>query len=330
MPESQVKAAVVGLGRIASLLEGDSLREKPCTHCGAMAANPDCTLVAGADTDGDRRELFSQTWQVPTYADAAEMLKTHRPDLLTIATHPDSHYRYCRLAFDLGIPVVVCEKPLAPNLAEARSIAGLVGPGFTVITNHERRYSADWIRAKAILAGGELGRLLSVHATLYMGREKPLLDVLWHDGTHLADAVMFLTDSTLRHRKRWGAKLRSTSGTAWLEGYLEGDRNGKPRIPVVLEAGAGRDHLVFQVQCSCERGRLDIGNGIFRVWESRPSPYAEHFRSLAPTPETFSGPTGFFATMLADAIACVRNPALVPKSSAADGLRVVKYLSSLR
>ncbi|MDR0453144.1 MAG: Gfo/Idh/MocA family oxidoreductase, partial [Treponema sp.] len=93
-----LKSAVVGLGRIASLLEDDSLREKPCTHAGAIVAGGECRLVAGADLDPDRRRLFAERWKVPVYGDAAAMLAGHRPDILHIATHPDSHYGYCRLA----------------------------------------------------------------------------------------------------------------------------------------------------------------------------------------------------------------------------------------
>ncbi len=43
---NKLKAAVIGLGRIASLLDEDTLREKPCTHSGAIAANEDCVLAA--------------------------------------------------------------------------------------------------------------------------------------------------------------------------------------------------------------------------------------------------------------------------------------------
>jgi hypothetical protein len=41
----KISAAIVGLGRIAGMLEEDSLREKPCTHAGAITANSDCVLV---------------------------------------------------------------------------------------------------------------------------------------------------------------------------------------------------------------------------------------------------------------------------------------------
>jgi len=325
----KINAAIIGLGRIASLLEEDSLREKPCTHAGALAANSDCVLAAGCDIDEERRALFAEKWQVPVYADAAEMLRLHAPRILAIATHPDSHYHYCRIAAASGVPVIICEKPLADNISEARKIARIVHNGTVIITNHERRYANDYIRAKAILDKAALGRLLSVRAVLYMGKTKRLIDVLWHDGTHLADAIMFLANGTLKHRRRWGVKLNANAGTAWLEGTLCAEKSAMP-IPVIIEVGAERDHLAFEMEFSCEKGRLRIGNGIFEVWESAPSPYAEKFRSLKRTDETFNGPTGYFANMVQDAIACVKEPGKQPRSGAENGLRVIEYLNSVK
>ncbi|GHT74033.1 oxidoreductase [Spirochaetia bacterium] len=337
-PMEKIPVAIIGLGRIASLLEDDRLREKPCTHAGAIAANPDCRLAAGADTNEERRRLFSERWQVPVYADAETMLREQRPAILHIATHPDSHLRYCELAAAAGVPVVVCEKPLADSLRSARKIAALQKSGkIRIITNHERRYQADYIEAEKILRDEQLGSLLSVKATLYMGKTQRLVDVFWHDGTHLIDALMFLTGSVLRHKKRWGANLSSRAGTAWLSGYLEprsGALSGTPSaaaadrtaIPFIIELGAGRDHLVFELEFSCAQGRLRIGNGLFEVWESGPSPYAENFRSLKKTREGFALHTGYFANMIRDAAACAKDPARQPRSGAADGLRVIEYL----
>jgi predicted dehydrogenase len=325
----KIKVVIVGLGRIASLLEEDALREKPCTHAGAVAANGDCSLAAGCDMDEERRQLFAKRWQVPVFADAAEMISTHKPQILVIATHPDSHYHYCRLASEMQVPVVICEKPLADNIGKARKIARLAERGSPVIiTNHERRYSQDYIRVKSILKDKKLGAIAAVRAVLYMGKTTRLLDAFWHDGTHLADAIMFLTDAVLKHRRSWGAKLTSRSGTAWLEGSL--NREKEPSIPLLMEIGVGRDHLVFEIEFSCEKGRLRIGNGVFEVLESVPSPYAEKFRSLKNTGEVFSGPTGYFANMLKDAVTCVKDPSHAPVSGAVDGLRVIEYLNSVK
>jgi len=234
------------------------------------------------------------------------------------------------LAAEMGIPVVICEKPLADNIGEAKKIAKLTRSAKPIIiTNHERRYSSDYIRAKEILQETKLGNLIAVRAVLYMGKTARLIDQFWHDGTHLADAIMFLTDGVLKHKRTWGAKLNSRSGTAWLEGKLKSLTTDNS-IPVIFEIGAGRDHLVFEIEFSCEKGRLRIGNGVFEVLESVPSPYAEKFRSLRGTSETFTGPTGYFANMLKDAVACVKDPAKQPVSGAIDGLRVIEYLNSVK
>jgi predicted dehydrogenase len=232
--------------------------------------------------------------------------------------------------------VAVSEKPLADKLSSARRIAGLHRNGkIKILVNHERRYAEDYQKAKAILAGGQLGRVLSVKALLYMGLGRRLIDVLWHDGTHLADAAMFLSASELRHKKTLGS-LAAREGTAFLWGSLisqspdpDAARFPKGGVPFLMEIGAGRDHLVFELEFSCERGRLRIGNNVFELWESGPSPYAEGFNSLKRTVENFAGPTGYFANMIADALACSQEPERAPLSSALDGCRVISYLNSI-
>jgi predicted dehydrogenase len=351
---NKIPVAIVGLGRIASLLEEDSRRERPCTHAGAVAANSGCTLVSGCDTDEKRRKLFAERWHVPVYATAAAMLEEHHPGILIVATDPDSHEQYCSLAYTGGVPVVICEKPLADTLAGARKIASLVGQkipgqpasglpvsaGFKILVNHERRYSADYTRAKEILESSRLGALISVRSVLYMGRGRRLLDVLWHDGTHLADAIMFLTGRTLRQVHAWGSPLKAREGTAYLEGDLipfrddsPGTRRGKGKekpLPCVIEVGTQRDHLAFEIEFSCEAGRLRIGNGVYEVWESVDCPYAEGFRSLALAPDRFKGTTGYFSNMMADAVSCVHEPARQPRSSAADALKVIEFLDAVK
>jgi predicted dehydrogenase len=355
----KIRVAIVGLGRIASLLEDDALREKPCTHAGAFGANVDCALVGGADMAPERCGLFAQRWQCAVYADAAAMLAEQRPDILVVATQPESHERFCAMAVEHEVPVVVCEKPVADTLEAAERIARLHESGkVKIIVNHERRYAADYNRAKAILQGeggaeGRLGRILSVKAAICMGQVRELRNVLWDDATHLADIAMFLTDAELVHKQAFGARLSENTGTAFLLGYLvrnkpkmagnepatvgktpqTGDTSAvKPpakAVPFMLEIGAERDHLIFGLEISCEYGRIRIGNGVFEVWESGPSPYAENFRSLLKTADGFEGKTGFFANMAADAVVCVRDRWREPVSSALDALRVIRYFHSV-
>jgi predicted dehydrogenase len=329
--DKSVPVAIVGLGRIASLLEDDALREKPCTHAGAVAVSPDCTLVAGADTSGERRRLFAERWNVPVYDSTARMLADRPCGILCVATHPDSHLFYCGLAVKMGVSVVICEKPLADSLRSARKIAALASK-IRIITNHERRYAADYREGRSILANNTLGRMLSIKASLYMGKSRRLTDVLWHDGTHLVDAIMFLCGVSLRHKGRYGSGMRSTDGTAFLYGQACGvsPDGADVFVPFCIELGAGRDHLVFEIEVSCAAGRLRIGNGVFEVYESAPAPYAEGFRSLSVIRSGFEGLTGYFSGMMADAVLCARDETRKPVSGAEQALAVIEYLHQIR
>jgi predicted dehydrogenase len=322
----KIPVGIIGLGRIASLLENDKLREKPCTHSGAVAANPDCVLVCGCDRDRGHRELFAERWKADVYADARTMLDKHNCSILIIATYPDSHRYYSELALRYRVPLVICEKPLADTLKDAKKIAALSRSGdIKIIVNHERRYSADYLKVKSLLKEGSLGALCGVKATLAMGRKR-LLDVLWHDGTHLFDAMMFLTDSRIKHTAKFGVKLSSSSGVSFLAGMLESE---KQKIPFIIEVDADRDMLVFEIEISLAKGLIRIGNGVFEIWQSAPSPYAEGFRSLKKIEGAWEGKTGYFSNMLADAVACLRDKERLPQSSAADALSVIQYLHTL-
>ena len=319
-----LRCAVVGLGRIGSILEDDQLREKPCTHAGAIAALPGCALVGGADTDAERRSLFARRWNCSSlYADAGLMLRDLAPDILCIATHPDSHLEYVRLAADHGVRVAVCEKPLADTLAAARKIAALHTTGkIKVLTNHERRYSADYVQARSRVARERYGKLLSVTARLYFGRTRSLMSQLVHDGTHLVDIIAFLAGGYLE-KPRVSGSLSAKAGTAFILARVEGSG-----VPVVIESGAERDHLSFEMDLSFSAGRIRIGNGLYEEYGSKKSPYYEGFRSLAAEAKTFAQ-TGYFLSMMKDAAACARQPGRQPVSGAADGLAALRFILSL-
>ncbi|TVQ39111.1 MAG: gfo/Idh/MocA family oxidoreductase [Spirochaetaceae bacterium] len=319
-----VRCAIVGLGRIGSLLEDDPLREKPCTHAGAIAANPDCELVGGCDCQPERRTRFSERWDCPAvYADIDRLLLETRPDILCIATHPDSHRRMVERAARHGVAVAVCEKPLAYSMRDARAIAALhCRRRVTVLTNHERRYSADYQNVRRLISQRRFGLLISIRGTLYFGRARRHDQVLLHDGTHMVDIINFLAAGTLRVRRSLGS-MRARTSSAFLYGTIE-------TLPVVIEVGAQRDHLVFELELSFESGRIRIGNGVYTFEQSTESPYYQGYRSLRAVELEPIGPTGYFSGMLTDAVACVTDRQRTPLSSAEDGLASMRVVRAIR
>lgn len=320
----KVRCAVIGLGRIGSLLEDDRLREKPCTHTGAIVQNDSCVLVAGCDIREDRCRLFTKRWGCDrVFTDAEKMLQAVKPEIVCIATPPDTHLELVMKAYDHHIPLVICEKPLANNSTDARSIARIHESGsMKIITNHERRYSSDYIRAKKMIQGKRLGVLRGISARVYMGLRRSVFDILLEDTTHLIDILHFLTDVRIAvgHAELF---VDEDQESLFFIGSLE-------TVPVHTEVASGRDHVVFEIDMSFTSGRIRIGNGLYEEYDSVPSPFYEGFRSLMRGPARRPRTTGYFKNMLEDAVRCVQDPDAAPVSSALDGHAAVHVIDTIK
>jgi predicted dehydrogenase len=320
---ARVRCGIAGLGRIGSTLEDDRLREKPASHAGAVRANRECLLVAGCDPREDRRRAFARRWGCRSvYPTLREMLDRHELDILHVASPAGTHLELLRTAAAGSVPLVICEKPLAPSLPAAREARRLCSRSGTVLMlNHERRYSRDYLQARSLLGTGGLGELVSFSARLYMGRSRPIADLLWEDGTHLVDVLRFLTGAELRVQEVSG-ELASRSAVAWVRVRC-GPASG------VLELSNRFEALVFELDLNLARGRLRIGNGLFEAWRSAPSPYYEGFDSLKRIRTRRARATGYFSGMLADAVAVLRHPGRRPVSAGEDGLAAVEAIDRI-
>jgi predicted dehydrogenase len=320
-----IATAIIGTGRIASLLEDDPLREKPCTHAGALAGTGKCLIAGGADSDGERRDRFAARWGAPVFEDARRMIREVRPRIVVVATHPDSHEHYTTMAADEGVPVVVCEKPLAHTPGSARRIVRLERSGrVRIVVNHERRFSRDYQLARNAVRECHFGKLLGIYGTLYFGGRRRHDRVLLHDGTHMIDAIHFLTGERIRLSQRVGA-MRASRSSVFLHGKLP-----QAGSSVCVEIGAERNYLHFELRLSFSDGEIRLGNGIFSLQRSVESPYYESFRSLAEIPRTPPEPTGYFIGMMNEAVRLVEDPSARSQSSAEDAWAVLRVIRAAR
>jgi predicted dehydrogenase len=108
---SAVRVGVVGCGAQGRL------------HTSFLAADGDADLVAICDRDRERaRALAAELGVAGVYRDHREMLGAERLDLVCICTMPDSHREIAVDALEAGADVL-CEKPMAHTLADAREMA---------------------------------------------------------------------------------------------------------------------------------------------------------------------------------------------------------------
>lgn len=104
---TRYRVAIVGTGSIANqhLQALNELKER-------------VEVVAAVDVLRERVEEFSKKHAIPRfYTDITEMLEREQPDLIQIATPPDTHYPLIIQALQAGASVL-CEKPLCTSLAE--------------------------------------------------------------------------------------------------------------------------------------------------------------------------------------------------------------------
>jgi predicted dehydrogenase len=284
-----MKTALIGCGRIGFLLENDPLRYKPCTHYGGLTAaglkvdcacdiNPDrLARFAGLDGIGDSS----------LYTDYRDLLTREKPGLVIIATWTGSHAEIGIRASRSGARVIVCEKPIAPDLRQARALIRECGKhGTRLIINHERRYDNRYRRARELIARGAIGEVKTVHASIlssgYRGQSAieegggPLM----HDGTHMVDIIRFFFGDIAGVRGEFQRTGRKTGyedrAVAWLK--------MKSGIDVFLEAGGARRYFMFDLDISGTGGRIVIGNGYQRLYRSGKSRLYAGFRDLVETP----------------------------------------------
>lgn len=263
------RAGIIGCGRVASLLEDDPLEQKPCTHAGAYSQVGEVALVAAADLDEQRLAAFGRRWGVRAlYPDYRRMLAEERLEIVSLCAYAPSR---CQMVLDVveaGVKGIWCEKALATSLAEADAmIAACRRHRVSLIVNHCRRWSPEYLEARRLIREGGIGRL---HAIVgYCSGN------LVHTGTHLFDV------------------FRLFAGEArWVEGHLDPEEigcleaSGYRYAPeqaledvggygtvgfddgvIATVHGRGKGYFFFELDLVGSEGRIRIGNNdLLELW----------------------------------------------------------------
>ncbi len=123
-------------------------------------------------------------------------------DVVVIATSNESHHPLAKAALLAGKHVVV-DKPCAVTLAQADDLLATAAAQNRVLTVFQnRRFDADFLALKTVLASGQLGRVVQVES--HFDRYRPQVPGRWRDqdlpgsglwfdlGAHLVDQALQL------------------------------------------------------------------------------------------------------------------------------------------
>ena len=188
-------------------------------HARGYHASPDVQIVACSDPFADARDAFAEQFEVPnTYENYEEMLEKESLDFVSVCTWIALHRDMVIAAANSGIKAIHSEKPIGPTWGDAKALYQACVDNEVVITFcHQRRFGAQFIKAKQLANEGAIGELRRLE-----GSCPNLLD--W--GTHWFDMFLFYNNDEpvdwvigqidVAEEKRVFGTQVETSGLSWI------------------------------------------------------------------------------------------------------------------
>lgn len=151
-----LRVAVVGCGKAGE------------NHVREICALSEARLVAVCDVEPVMAEQLSLRYRVPRhYSDVEVMLAKEHPDVVHVATPPQSHVALAMMALDAGSDVLV-EKPLAMDHAAAESLVQFAMARQRKLTiGYSYYFDPICCAMRTLVADGVLGD--PIHVESYMG-----------------------------------------------------------------------------------------------------------------------------------------------------------------
>lgn len=218
-------------------------------------------VAAVADVDPVRARAVADALPGAAIAeDALALIADPGVEAVVIASHDSTHAALARAAVAAGKPVM-CEKPLAPTVAECEEIvraengAGLISVGFM------RRFDPAYVELKAAIGSAAHGRPLLLHCTSRGVSAGPATTSEYSvtgAAIHEFDAVPWLLGAPVVEVS-WHAPLSSPSVGGELQDpqltLLRTADGVLTTLEVFLNAGYGYD---IGCEVVCERGTLSL------------------------------------------------------------------------
>ncbi len=183
---SKLRGAVVGCGMISEY------------HLRAWQRIDGVDIVAVADQAitraTARRDEFAP--QALVYEHLQDLLQHERLDFLDIVTPPAKHRADCLEALESGLHVI-CQKPMAENINDARSMVDAFSRSNRMLTIHENHRYRPWFREILRYASeGMFGRIRFIRFEQFDPQEPPeefklnsSTGILLDYGIHIIDMI---------------------------------------------------------------------------------------------------------------------------------------------
>ncbi|SRR6266446_174924 len=150
-----LRIAIVGCGKVAD------------QHVHAIQRIPDCRIVATVDREVLMAAQLAERFKVPEcFSDLNEMLRACKPDIVHIATPPQSHFSVAKQCLEFGSHVYL-EKPFAITAAETEALIRFAeSRALKATVGHNYQFTLEMQEMRRLVKQGFLGGI-PIHLESY-------------------------------------------------------------------------------------------------------------------------------------------------------------------
>jgi len=249
-------AVISGLGNIAWLFDYKTKKNRHfLTHAFSYTNNNKTTLAGGCSPNLLERDKFQAEFKVPAYKTLNELINCTKPDIISLCSPSELHFKQTMHCIQSEIPMIWLEKPPATSLDELNQMIELKKQKkhkSKIIVNYQRRYSNQYQKLKTIYKQQTLGDCRLIQINYSRGLEL--------NGSHMLDILFFITCDHENYKILWVSKEKQNPCFAMsLENNV-----------MVIVTGTDLPYHNIDISITYENGRTSvIYSGIKTIIEHR-------------------------------------------------------------
>ncbi|RPI72848.1 MAG: gfo/Idh/MocA family oxidoreductase [Desulfobacteraceae bacterium] len=240
------KAAIVGLGNIAWRFDchkPDLYTSR--THASSYMNNHRINLIGGCSPNEADRKEFEEFFRVPSFPEFEELIESVKPDVVSICSPPENHFKQVKYCLANGIPMIWLEKPPALSLQELDNLIEEQSKHrnrSTILVNYQRRYSDPYFELKSLYENGLFGKCVMIQINYSRGLET--------NGSHVIDMLFYIVGNGLEYEVNQIMTFRETSSPSFSLAFKNGIE--------VMVSGMALPYHCIDIALIFESGRASI------------------------------------------------------------------------
>ncbi len=327
-----VRVGIIGFGKLGLLHAG--------MMNGLTGSRLECVIDPSSVSLGMLKSLMPQ---LKIYSSHKEVLFKDVVDAVFICTPTNLHVEIAKDFLNAGIAVFI-EKPLSVKFHEAKMLSEIAKKTSVVnMVGYMSRYQDTFRKAKEILNSKALGKIQTVHASMYIGqlfrkgkgwrysKSQSGGGVLITQNSHLLDMLIWLFGDikTVSGNSR---SFYSEEVEDWFHGFLE----FKAGHPCIIDTSWSKRHhrtLSMNIEIQAENGTLSMNEDELKLFLQNPAASYPTQWTVLKKPDLFEGVEldiggQFFCRQADDFIKAVNNKKL-PESNIHSAAKVQSVIDSL-